>query len=133
MEFPSELEAIEGAKRLYDWFAYWPTFHDAEVIRLHLNRGAASTLTLHTWEMTKEVDEKGLYVLTKHAVVEFVMKVVGLSLSGLNQQNVVFGLGIAKVECGFQITLEDCYGIAGTIDAMDISIRLTPGKQKKAS
>jgi hypothetical protein len=133
MQFPPELEAVEGAKHLYDWFGYWPTFHDAEVIRLHLNRRDASTLTLHTWEMTGEVDEKGFYVQTKHAVVEFVMKVVGLSLNGFNHQNVVFGLAVAKVECGFQVTLEDCYGIAGTIDAMELSIRLTPGKPREDS
>jgi hypothetical protein len=24
MEFPPELEAVEGAKNLRDWFGYWP-------------------------------------------------------------------------------------------------------------
>ena len=56
MEFPPELGTIEGAKNLRDWFGYWPSFHDAEVILLHLNRSDASTLAVHTWEMTKEVD-----------------------------------------------------------------------------
>ncbi len=134
MEFPPELEAVEGAKDLRDWFGYWPTFHDAEVIRLYLNRSDASTLALHTWEMTKEVDEKGFYVVTKNVVVEFVMKeVVGLSLNGFNHQNVVFGLAIDRVDGGYRLTLEDCYGIAGTIDATDISIRLASGKPKDAS
>jgi len=134
MEFPPKLEAVEGAKDLRDWFGYWPTFHDAEVIRLHLNRSDASTLALHTWETTKEVDEKGFYVLTKHVVVEFVMtEVVGLSLNGFNHQNVVFGLAIDRVDGSYRLTLEDCYGIAGTIDATDVSIRLAPGKPKDAS
>jgi hypothetical protein len=134
MEFPPELEAVEGAKDLRDWFGYWPTFHDAEVIRLHLNRSDASTLALHTWETTNEVDKKGFYVLTKHVVVEFVMKeVVGLSLNGFNNQNVVFGLAIDRVDGGYRLTLEDCYGIAGTIDATDISIRLAPGKPMESS
>jgi hypothetical protein len=134
MEFPPELAAVEGAKDLCDWFGYWPSFHDAEVIRLHLNRSDASSLALHTWEMTKEVDEKGFYVLTKHVIVEFVMnEVVALSLSGFNHQNVVFGLAIERVDSGYRLNLGDCYGIAGTIDATDISIRLTPGKPKEAS
>jgi len=34
MEFPHELEAVEGATNLRDWFGYWPSFHDAEVIEL---------------------------------------------------------------------------------------------------
>jgi len=38
MAFPPELGTIEGAKNLRDWFGYWPSFHDAEVILLHLHR-----------------------------------------------------------------------------------------------
>jgi hypothetical protein len=133
MEFPPELEDVEGAKDLHDWFGYWPKFHDAEVIRPHLDRTDASALVLHTWEMTEEVDEKGFYVLRKHIVVEFVMKeVVGLRLDGFSHQNVLFGLTIDRVDHGYRLALEDCYGIAGTIDATGVSIRLTPGKPKEA-
>jgi Immunity protein 50 len=131
MEFPTELEAVEGATSLRDWFGYWPSFHDAEVIWLHLNRRAASSLLLHTWEMTKETDERGYYVLAKHVVVEFVLQeILGLSLNGFSHQNVIFGLTVETFENAFRLTLEDSYGIAGTIDAEQISIRLTPGKPK---
>jgi hypothetical protein len=51
------LEAVEGAKSLCDWFGYWPSFHDAEVISLHLNRRGLSSLALHTWEMTKDLTD----------------------------------------------------------------------------
>ncbi len=79
--------------------------------------------------MTKEVDEKGYYVLAKHVVVEFVFETVtGLNLSGFNHQNVIFGLGIEKTDSGFRITLDDCYGMAGNIEAEKISLHLTPGK-----
>jgi immunity protein 50 of polymorphic toxin system len=131
MEFPAALEAVEGAKALYDWFGHWPSFHDAEVICLHLNRRAASLLVLHTWEMTKEVDDKGYFVLAKHVVVEFLMnEVTGLSLNGFNGQNVVFGLALERTENGYRLALEDCHGIAGEIEAKNITIRLTPGKPK---
>ena len=133
MDFPIALEAVEGAKSLYEWFGYWPSFHDAEVISLHLNRRGSSSLTLHTWEMTKGVDDKGYYVLAKHVVVEFAMKdVVGLSLNGFSNQNVIFGLGIERTENGYRLTLDDCYGIAGDLEAKDISIRLIPGKPNAA-
>ena len=134
MSVPIEIREIHGAAELHDWFGYWPNFHDAEIINLHLNRMGSSSLRVHTWEMTKEVDEKGFYVLAKHVVVEFVMKeVVGLSLNGFNHQNVVFGLAIERIDSGYRLTLEDCYGVAGTIDASDISIRLIPGKPREAS
>ena len=129
MELPNELEAIKGAKDLRDWFGYWPSFHDAEVVRLHLNRKAPSSLVVHTWEMTKELDARGYYLLAKHVVVEFLMnEVVDLSLHGFSHQNVLFGLTIETAENGFRLNMDDSYGISGTIDAKEISIRLTPGK-----
>lgn len=126
---PIEIKEIPGAAELHDWFGYWPGFHDAEIISLHLNRKGSSSLRVHTWEMTKEVDEKGYYVLAKHIVVEFNFETVfGLSLSGFSQQNVIFGLGIEKTNSGFRLTLDECYGLAGSIEAERMSIRIMPGK-----
>ena len=58
MAVPINLQEIPGAAELNDWFGYWPTFHDAEIISLHLSRSDSCSLRVHTWEMTKEVDEK---------------------------------------------------------------------------
>jgi hypothetical protein len=129
MAVPIDLQTIPGAAELENWFGYWPTFHDAEIISLNLNRKGSSSLHVHTWDMTKEVDEKGYYVLAKHVVVEFALETVsGLNLNGFNHQNVLFGLGIEKSDSGFRLTLDECYGLAGSIEAERISIRITPGK-----
>lgn len=129
MSVPVNIGEIEGAAELEEWFGYWPSFHDAEIVSLHLNRTGSSSLRVHTREMTKEIDDKGYYVLAKHVVVEFVFEAVcGLSLSGFNQQNVIFGLAIEKTDSGFQVTLDDCYGLAGSIVSEKLSFRLTPGK-----
>jgi hypothetical protein len=129
MAMPAEIKQIPGAAELHDWFGYWPDFHDAEIISLHLNRKGSSSLLVHTWEMTKEVDEKGYYVLAKHVVVEFILETVsGLSLNGFSHQNVIFGLEVGKTDSGFRLTLDDCYGLAGSIEAERMSLRITPGK-----
>lgn len=134
MEFPAELEVVEGAKDLHNWFGYWPNFHDADLIRLDIDRSGAVMMVLHTWEMTKEVDAKGFFVLVKHVVVEFVLKgIVALSLDGFAHENTLMGLAIERVDRGYLMTLDDCYGITGTIEATSISIRLTPGKPKDVS
>src|SRR5580698_8298651 len=118
MPLPTELEPITGAQELYDWFGFWPGFHDAEVINLHLNRRGPSRLVIHTWEMTDRVDSKGHYELAKHVVVEFILKdVAALSLEGFSKQNVIFGLAIEKIEPGFRLTLDPCYGLSGSIAA----------------
>jgi hypothetical protein len=44
---PAELDSIAEAQELYDWFGFWPGFHDAEVVRLHLNRKEPSHLAIH--------------------------------------------------------------------------------------
>ena len=134
MEFKSELEVVNGAKDLRDWFGYWPSFHDAEVTELQLCRSSSSSLKIHTWETTKEVDpEHGWCVMTKHVVVEFLFKgISALSLDGFNNQNVLFGLELEKIEEGFRLILDDCYGLAGTIEANEITIRLAPGKPQDA-
>jgi hypothetical protein len=120
---------VAGAQDLYDWFGYWPNFHDAEIVSLHLDRRAPSSLVVHTWEMTSKVDERGYFVLEKHVVVEFVFEdICGLNLEGFSIQNVIFGLDVQKKAQGFVVTLDPCYGLAGSIEAKKISIRLKPGK-----
>lgn len=129
MPIPSHLQEIPGSTELHDWFGYWPSFHDAEIVSLHLNRIGPSSMRVHTWEMTKEVDERGNYVLAKHVVVEFIFEGVSdLDVSGFNHQNVIFGLNIEKMESGFQVNLSGCYGIEGSIMAGKISLQLAPGK-----
>jgi len=78
------------------------------------------------------VDEAGYYVQTKHAVIEFLIDISGtddcLELYGFSHQNVVSSLSIEKLETGYNLDIAQCYGLAGTIKADNISIRLTPGR-----
>lgn len=128
MTVPIEIKEIPGAAELHAWFGYWPSFHDAEITSLHLHRKGPSSLRVHTWETTKEVDEKGYYVMAKHVVVEFILETVsGLGLTGFNHQNVIFGLALEKTDSGFRLTLDECYGLAGSIEAESVSILITPG------
>ncbi len=132
MSLPDGLNAIAGAQQLHDWFGYWPDFHDGEIIDLHLNRTNPSLLRIHIWEMTSDVDKVGYYVSTKNLVVEFVIDISGdddcLELYGFSHQNVISSLTVGKSDTGYKLEISQCYGLAGTIKADDISIRLTPGK-----
>ena len=133
MDFPAELEAVEGAKNLRDWFGFWPSFHDAEVIELYLRRSSHSSMRIHTWETTNEVDPQGHYLMAKHVVVEFLLKDISrLRLNDFNNQNVLNGLVLEKVEEGFRLILHDCYGFGGEVEAKEISIRICPGKPPDA-
>jgi len=129
MPVPTSIAGILGATELHDWFGYWPAFHDAEIVSLHLNRSGSSSMRVHTWEMSKEIDQNGCYVLAKHLVVEFILEnISGLNLNGFSHQNVVFGIDVEKTESGFRLTIQGCYGMEGSIDAEKLSLRLAPGK-----
>jgi hypothetical protein len=61
------LDGVAGA-------CYWPTFHDAEVLSLTLERKGLSRPRVHTWHMTNQVDERGHYVLTKQIAVGHILQ-----------------------------------------------------------
>jgi len=61
---------IQGSEKLLTIFGRWPSFHDAEVIEIKLLRksdwpegsggqGPQLVAKIHTWEMTRQVDDKG--------------------------------------------------------------------------
>ena len=134
---------IPGGQELLTWFEGQPRFHDAEIVRLELRRRSESTLDIHFWVGTGEVDARGYFVLHKHVVVTFVIdEIVDLELDGFNHQNVIYNLelrhpknrperapyGLGMSPDDYEIELEDCYGMSGFIRCKKVSIRLTPGK-----
>jgi hypothetical protein len=121
------LNSIPGAAELVSWFGSWPSFHDAEVVNLTLNRTGVSTLKIQTWEMTDKIDEAGCFVNQKHVFVMFQMEeITSLALADFSSQNVIFGLGLSLVDHGVQISLDPCFGISGTIAARNVSIEYEP-------
>lgn len=119
---------VAGAEALVQWFGKWPSFHDAEVLSLELNRVGTSCVRIHTWEMTGEVDAKGFYVLRKHMKVSFSLDgLKDLELAGFTSQNVIFGLDIRRSEEGLQLVLDPCYGVAGSLTAEAIRVEFEPG------
>jgi hypothetical protein len=126
---PTELAGVTGAQKLFDWFGYWPSFHDAEVISLHLNRGAPSVLKVHVCSYEDDVDPEGYFVSQKHVIVKFLLHEVSeLELEDFSCQNVLFGLELTKESEGYKFALDPTYGLGGTILAQKVELELTPGE-----
>jgi hypothetical protein len=94
---------IENDEALTRIFGGWPSFHDAEVLSVHLDRGdkdgASLEARIHVFKMTSEVDERGYYVLTDHTLVTlFFANIILRELRGFNHQNALFGIGIEEVD-----------------------------------
>lgn len=132
MPLPAAIEAVTGAQELFDWFGYWPDFHDAEIVSFRLEAGAPSSIVVHTWEMTNQVDAKGFYELRKHVVVEFVIE--GISTIDLQDpwdHSILLDLGVDKSETGFRLSFSAAYGLSGTIDTQRLSLRVIPRKPSR--
>lgn len=101
------MKEIIGSEKLIKIFNHWPTFHDAEILKIILDRtaknkndfGPTMDVVIHVFEMTKEIDKKGFFVLKNHtlATVRF-NDVANLQLDCFNHQNAILGLEISKAE-----------------------------------
>jgi hypothetical protein len=128
---------LPGAESVTSWFGQWPTFHDAEILALHLNREEESWLKLHAWLLTSETYEQdGKHYLRtdRHAVVTFhFAEIIDLELADFSGQNVISGLEVEKAGDGYRLTLQPCFGLAGYIHARGVSVELEPGRHERAT
>ena len=81
-----ESTAIKGAEHLISVFGKWPSFHDAEVLTVTLNRDLPSlVLQIFIFETTREVDRRGCYKRDKQRIVTlWFHDVQDLVLEGFN-------------------------------------------------
>ena len=137
-------DAVPGGAELLRWFGQTPSFHDAEILDIHLRRSGRSILRLHGWINTGKVGPDRAYVLDRHAVVTFELAgVMDLQLDGFSAQNVIGGLtlrrapgrperhgylALAPLPTDVEIELEPCYGLDGRIRARSVSITFEMGK-----
>ncbi len=136
-------EDIPGGPELLAWFGQEPTFHDAEIIGLSLNRSGISELKIHGWINTGEISSDRHFALAKHAIVTFSLeKIMDLQLDGFSVQNVISGLelGYAKDRGrsnyfslpqgpdDVDVELMPCYGMDGYIRAKKVMLSFVPGR-----
>lgn len=125
---PEWLDDVPGASALLEWFGYWPDFHDSEVLSIHLDRSGSSSIRVHAFDTTGEVDEKGFFVTRKHVVVSFMLEeIVTCRLDGFNDQNAMSEIGLVRAEKDFELVLGPSYGVGGAFRAQKIRIEIEPG------
>ena len=122
------LNDVPGFAVVKEWFGYWPSFHDAEIVSLNLERTSSSRLKVHTFHTVNETNALGHYRTTKHAVVCFILdEIQDLNLVQFSSQNVISALVLSKNNEGYSIQLGCCYGLCGSLTAKSIRIELESG------
>ena len=116
MDVPTHIrnhEAVVG------FFGSWPSFHDANVPAYEADADSIS-LTLHTWQMTDQVDAKGYFMLKNHALVSF--RFSGLhdvQMDAFRSGNILFGLEISSCStpASFHVELDSVMDMSGSFSA----------------
>ena len=52
-----EIPNVPGSDAVVAWFGEWPSFHDAEILELHLDRENVSWVKVHVWLSSGETYE----------------------------------------------------------------------------
>jgi hypothetical protein len=129
MSTETSLHNIPGGRELVDWFGHVPRFHDANILGISLTSDGQSSLRIHAFRMTNEVDDKGYYVLDRHVVVTITLEAVTyVNLSDFNLPGIISGLGVSAAEGNIQLAWTGSYGVEGTIRAKQVRFDLQPGK-----
>ncbi len=125
---PPELADVPGATELYDWFGYWPTFHDAELVDIVLATQGSSLIRLYTCDFTGKVHPRGHSEQIKHVTVKFVLdEIVELDLKDFSIQNVMDSVMLVRTGDAYRVKFEPVWGIGGSVTAGRVLIDLEPG------
>src|SRR5689334_12420557 len=98
------MQLVKNAELLTKIFGRWPSFHDAEIISIFLTREGVDSpsveLKIHVFEMTREVDNRGYYLLKNHTTVMLRFKDISedIQIASFNHQNSIASLEFNQTE-----------------------------------
>ena len=127
---------IENSSLLTDIYGRWPSFHDAEVLRIVIDRhnvgsnhGPYLQAAIHVFEMTSQVDDRGHYILKNHVLAHLgFFELFELSLVEFNRQNVLTRLHLVEFSdqryerMRFDVSFEGIFGMSASFKCRAISV-----------
>ena len=120
---------IRNAVLVTDIFGYWPSFHDAEIVSIRLERAPDVPYleaVIDVFQMTDEINVDGYYVNKNNTLVTLRFSDLQLhSLDSFNHQNVLFELTIEpKTDSDFRfaIAFSSSYGCEAHFDCNTIEV-----------
>jgi len=116
MEQADVARKLPGASDVIAAFGEWPSFHDAEILRVLINRGGRSEVTIRL--MIQAYQQK--------CVTFTFEKIADMRLEGedADSQNVIGALTIEADDPFTTVHFSPCYGLAGYIKAESVTVLL---------
>lgn len=141
------LTVVTGHEKLTGLYNRWPSFHDSEVLSIHLDRegpeAPVALIRVHLFEGSPDAANPGRIAWKNHSVATLKFKsVVGLELSDFNRQNAIFDLGIELAPAGhddvtwagpaYEVVISSSYGVGGSficssIEVVSVEKKIPPG------
>ena len=109
---PSSVDTLE------QHFGCWPSFHDAELLEIHLARKGQSHLVVRLAENPNYKNRPDLKFIFNN--------VSDLELDDFSSQNILFDMHLEESEGRWKLLLSPSYGIGGYVVAADITIMALP-------
>jgi len=131
METRSDIAGSELVPRV---FGYWPSFHDAEVVRMSLETrpyadGPVLRADIYAFEITNDIGPDGTFVLRHHSLVSFLFSGIdNLRLEDFGNQNTLMGLRIIDVRSRqleslkFEVSFDGSFGVTVGFLCRDVSV-----------
>ena len=123
-------DLILDADKVLAHFGEWPSFHDMEVVSIHMDRrgqeGPSIEFIVLAWTYTGRVTPEGYYEQHRHALIRFWCEHVSDNcLEGFNHQNVLDGLVVGPAEGDgalFRVRLPSSFGVGGFIECERVRV-----------
>lgn len=129
-------EKIQNSQLLTKIFGGWPSFHDAEVVSITLNRksadesiGSELIADIYLFKITSKVSEEGKYILENKTLLRLRFEEIKeLEMAGFDRQNVLMGLAIKDISdqqlerIKFQVSFDGVFGMEATFQCFKIVI-----------
>lgn len=127
------LTVVKGHEKLTAVYDGWPSFHDSEVLSIHLDReGPAIEMRVHLFEGFREENSDRISWRNHTVATLKFSRVVEVQLDGFNNQNVIFDFAIESVakEPGvamwdgpaYRIEIDSSYGVGGSFICRSIEV-----------
>jgi hypothetical protein len=121
---PANYKFIRNHESLVSRFGEWPSFHDAEVVWLRLDRAGPSVeVAIYVFRTPGQLDENGYFKRLDESIVQLRFSGVSeLSISDLNEQNVLGGLTLQCDSDKVRVRLHPLYGLGGEFSCESVEV-----------
>jgi phosphoribosylglycinamide formyltransferase-1 len=113
---------IPGANDVINWFGYWPTFHDAEVLSIAFDRSSGCRVVLRA--LKGRSDATAIVIFALEGFPTDKEGIVNTRLAYFNAQNVLSQAWIEESPEGYVLVLHGIYGVTGRICCNRLSITI---------